>query len=487
MDIKKKKFKNNLLKFEKILIIYITPSNQYWSINIEGVKKCVFKKIIDIKLLEDFLKKKKIISYENSKLFKKGVKFNFVLKGIELILNNGAMIFIENLNKKSEVIGINKGCSNLGQYFTVSKILKKIIFLLIKNNPDVILEPAVGMGHLVDYISKKMNCKFDNFEIDFSLNFLIDKSTINFTDFLLVSIPKKYKTIIGNPPYSIYGSINIYIKFIEKCFNLLTNKGELIFIVPSNFFRISTAKKLRDLMLLNGNFTHIYFFKNENLFIDANISVLIFRYVKTFKLNKITLVNNISKKLINKNGYIYFMDLNTDKCNYISDFFSLHTGYASGCDSIFKNKKLGNTQVLYNEGKFENCIIIEKFPTISIEVNNYLKENKIKLISRKGRKFNKSNWFQWNALRNVSIINQNFGKPCIYIKILTRELKIAFLGKVGYFSGSLIMLLPKKKNFDLIYYVNFLNSVEVRNIIKYSNRVSINLSYIANLPIKIIK
>jgi hypothetical protein len=90
-------------------------------------------------------------------------------------------------------------------------------------------------------------------------------------------------------------------------------------------------------------------------------------------------------------------------------------------------------------------------------------------------------------LRNVSIINQNFGKPCIYIKILTRELKIAFLGKVGYFSGSLIMLLPKKKNFDLIYYVNFLNSVEVRNIIKYSNRVSINLSYIANLPIKIIK
>ena len=144
-------------------------------------------------------------------------------------------------------------------------------------------------------------------------------------------------------------------------------------------------------MLLNGNFTHIYFFKNENLFIDANISVLIFRYVKTFKLNKITLVNNISKKLINKNGYIYFMDLNTDKCNYISDFFSLHTGYASGCDSIFKNKKLGNTQVLYNEGKFENCIIIEKFPTISIEVNNYLKENKIKLISRKGRKFNESN------------------------------------------------------------------------------------------------
>ena len=72
-------------------------------------------------------------------------------------------------------------------------------------------------------------------------------------------------------------------------------------------------------------------------------------------------------------------------------------------------------------------------------------ENKKELIGRKIRKFNENNWFEWGAPRNIKIIEKNIGKKCIYIYNLTRNKTVAFVDKVGYFGGTLIMLKPKKK------------------------------------------
>ena len=56
---------------------------------------------------------------------------------------------------------------NKGQYFTTSVLLKETIYILILNNPSIILEPSVGQGHLVEYIkAKKPNINFDLYEID---------------------------------------------------------------------------------------------------------------------------------------------------------------------------------------------------------------------------------------------------------------------------------------------------------------------------------
>ena len=55
---------------------------------------------------------------------------------------------------------------DLGQYFTTNLILKKQVFEFIKNDPDLILEPSIGQGDLVHYISnQKPNINFDMFEI----------------------------------------------------------------------------------------------------------------------------------------------------------------------------------------------------------------------------------------------------------------------------------------------------------------------------------
>ena len=51
----------------------------------------------------------------------------------------------------------------------------------------------------------------------------------------------------------------------------------------------------------------------------------------------------------------------------------------------------------------------------------------------------------------------NKGKSCIYIHNLTRKDEVAFLGKVDYFGGNLLILIPKKKC-NLKKFVKYLNS-----------------------------
>ena len=120
---------------------------------------------------------------------------------------------------------------NKGQYFTTSVLLKETIYILILNNPSIILEPSVGQGHLVEYIkAKKPNINFDLYEIDEKISFLdsIKKEAIKFGDFLEFNIETTYDTIIGNPPFYVVkkkeinklyhkyftGRQNIYIAFI---------------------------------------------------------------------------------------------------------------------------------------------------------------------------------------------------------------------------------------------------------------------------------
>ena len=62
-------------------------------------------------------------------------------------------------------------------------------------------------------------------------------------DFMKQTITKTYKTIVGNPPYVRTKKGNLYIDFTEKCYNLLDDNGELIFIVPSDFLKLTCASK----------------------------------------------------------------------------------------------------------------------------------------------------------------------------------------------------------------------------------------------------
>ena len=255
--------------------------------------------------------------------------------------------------------------SKLGQYFTTNKQLQECLYSFILNSIETskILEPSCGRGDLVEYIlSKNSFAQFDLYEIDKSIKKLpsLLHIDITYTDFLQENNENKYNIIVGNPPFIRTRKGNTYIDFTRKCFDMLNQNGELIFIVPSDMFKLTSASSLLNDMMREGCFTHIYHPNNENLFSNASIDVMIFRYCKNNNLPKSTLFNDKEKRILNSNGIITFEELNSieeDKC-ILSDHFNVHVGMVSGKDDIYKSEELGNIKLLNGNNKHNRFIYI---------------------------------------------------------------------------------------------------------------------------------
>tara|TARA_B110000285_G_scaffold113802_1_gene129088 strand:+ start:590 stop:1741 length:1152 start_codon:yes stop_codon:yes gene_type:complete len=369
-----------------------------------------------------------------------------------------------------------------GQYFTTNKSLQNKVLEFIKNKPKRILEPSIGQGDLVKYITNNCNVKFDMYELDKSIKLLegVDREKVNYGDFMKANITKKYKTIIGNPPYIKKSSGNLYLEFIEKCFNLLKIKGELIFIVPSDFLKLTSASKLLNTMLKYGTFTHIYHPNDEKLFTNASIDIIIFRYYRWYKQEKKTLYNDQSKYLLNINGTITFSDTEIINSSIINDYVDVYVGMVTGKESVYKNDTFGNITLLNKKNVRDKYIFIHEFPTSNEELNKYMLENKDILINRKIKKYTEKNWWLWGAPRNQKNIENNIGKKCIYVSNLTRNKEVAFEGKVEYFGGSLLMMIPKKE-FDFKKMVKYLNSDTFKENYTFSKRFKIGHRQLCNV------
>ena len=378
-------------------------------------------------------------------------------------------------NKRNIQLDNNmKKCHDLGQYFTKDSTLKNKVLELVMNNPDIILEPSVGQGDLVQVVhASNDKIQFDMYEIDTTIKMLDGiPNNVVYGDFMEVDFQKKYKTIIGNPPFVRTKTGNLYIDFIEKCYDLLEDDGELIFIIPSDFFKLTSASKLLDQMFSNGTFTHIYHPHNEKLFENASIDVLVFRYCKNDQHSKEVLYNDELLHIVNNEGLITFKKQSNSTSVSFKDYFDIHVGLVTGKESVYKSKEHGNMELLNAEDKVERYIYIEEFPSNNEKLNNYLLSYKDELISRKIRKFNEKNWFEWGAPRNKKTIEENIGKECIYVNNLTRRENIAFKGTVKYFGGGLIILIPKKKmNLDNI--VCYLNGEVFKSNFMFSGRFKI--------------
>uniref|UniRef100_A0A6C0FBN5 site-specific DNA-methyltransferase (adenine-specific) n=1 Tax=viral metagenome TaxID=1070528 RepID=A0A6C0FBN5_9ZZZZ len=373
-----------------------------------------------------------------------------------------------------------------GQYFTKNAELKKAVHEFIRNEPAKILEPSMGRGDLVEYVSNKIpDVEFDLYEIDEEIEFLesVKRENICIGDFLSFQIPTKYDTIIGNPPYVKTKKGNLYIDFIEKCFNLLNEMGELIFIVPSDFIKLTSSGSILNKMTENGTFTDIFRPNNEKMFEDASIDVMVFRYCKNKELSNKISVNGSEKYLLNINGVLTFSDHGVVSPLF-SEYFDVYVGMVSGREEVFKNEKHGNIEILNDENKKEKYILINKFRTKNEELNQYMLSNKESLINRKIRKFTNNNWFEWGALRNFKTIQNitlsNTQSPnCIYVKNVTRSDKVCFIAPVQLFGGGLIAMIPKK-SIDLAKVTQYINSTAFKSNYTYSGRFKIGHRQLRN-------
>ena len=373
--------------------------------------------------------------------------------------------------------------NKFGQYFTKNEYLQNTVYSFIKNKSETILEPSVGRGDLVKFIQSKIKIEFDCYEIDKTIEKLpeLKNQEIIYCDFLKNENIKKYDTIIGNPPYVKDKKANKYIQFIEKCVNLLNDNGELIFIVPSDFLKLTSASRIINSMLEKGTFTDIVFPNDERLFENASIDVMIFRYEKNKFLPKLCSVDGCTKFIHIEKGIITFSENAIDNSySTFSEYFDIYVGIVSGKDSVFKHETFGNIDVLNSNQKTETFICLTSFPSDNQELNNYMLSHKDVLLSRKIKKFSEVDWFKWGALRNYTTILNNLNKPCIYVNNLSRSSSICFVGNVQVFSGSLLLMIPKSNSLNLHSICKYINSDSFRKNYTYSNRFKIGHKQLSN-------
>ena len=168
--------------------------------------------------------------------------------------------------------------------------------------------------------------------------------------------------------------------------------------------------------------------------------------------------------------------------NPLSDKFNVYVGLVSGRDEVYRND-IGNMNILNDKERVQKYIFAETFPTGNASIDAHLSVHKSVLLERKIRKFNEDNWFEWGAPRNITTIQKSLGKPCIFVRNMTRNQEVAFIDKVQNFGGSLLCLIPKEdmSEVELKKIVSFLNTKDLQKDYLYSGRFKIGHKQVCNI------
>lgn len=158
----------------------------------------------------------------------------------------------------------------LGQFYTDEMIAGIMVDWVIENNPDNILDPAVGSGVFMEVLEKRKK-NIDKFGCEIDPNVIKDffqkkiKSNVLIGDYLRQDYSFKFDAIICNPPYNRFQNIpcrtqyladfekkykiklsgysNLYMYFLIKSINELSENGRCCYIVPYEFLNTGYGKK----------------------------------------------------------------------------------------------------------------------------------------------------------------------------------------------------------------------------------------------------
>jgi len=331
---------------------------------------------------------------------------------------------------------------NLGQVFTPSFIVADMINLIKRG--DTILEPSAGDGAFVS----QLNGDITAIEIDEKLAKRYNFLNIDFFEYPLSN---KFDTIIANPPYVKYQNIlpstkkliqpsifneidysifdnrsNLYLFFIYKSILHLKPRGELIFITPREFLKATSAIKLNKFIYSQGTITDIIELGDKKIFKNAQPNTIIWRFEK----NNFKRITSIEKKFIYNKGQLLFTK-NRYSINF-NDLFYVKVGAVSGADKYFEHP----------DGIDFVCSYTNKTgKTKKMLYNSYhkdLEKVKDKLLNRKIRKFNDTNWYEWGRKYYESDKNR------IYVNSKTRNKKPFFISDIKAYDGSILAIFPRK-------------------------------------------
>lgn len=337
----------------------------------------------------------------------------------------------------------------LGQVFTPAAVVERM--LALRRRRGRTLDPAAGDGAF----SRRINgC--EAIEIDPT----VAPPGARVMDFFALPLEEKFDTIIGNPPYVRYQDIppatlalldgemfdrrsNLFLHFIEKAVRHLRRGGELIFIVPREFAKLTAARKLNAFLYEEGDITDFVELGDARIFGAHNPNCAIFRFERGRRERRL----HDGRHFALVDGQLMF--LRGDYRLPLGELFDVKVGAVSGADEIFAHPE-GNAEFVcsktVDDGLTRRMIFGMPHP--------HLEAHKDRLLARRVRPFDESNWWHWGRLHHIS------DAPRIYVNGKTRRPRPFFLHECKNYDGAILALFPKVPGIDLARAVDMLNGVD---------------------------
>lgn len=210
-----------------------------------------------------------------------------------------------------------------GQYMTPEIVASFMVSLSDLNENSLILEPSSGEGIFIDVLKNKGYKNITAYEIDKSI--IKNNNNVINESFVSAKIDKKFDLIIGNPPYIRWKNLEQELKdelsnhelwnkycnslcdyssiFIIKAIESLNENGQLIFITPEYWLNTTHSITLRNYMLEHGYFEQMYHFNETPIFEKANVSTIVFKFIKSSKQTnkKIKIAKYFKNKKLDEN------------------------------------------------------------------------------------------------------------------------------------------------------------------------------------------
>ena len=341
----------------------------------------------------------------------------------------------------------------LGQVFTPPNVVAFMLDLC--SNKGRTLEPSAGDGAFFNELkSRQADC------VGIEVDPRVAPEGALVRDFFDFPLSEQFDSIIGNPPYVRFQDVtvntkkrlkselfdarsNLFLFFIEKCIRHLKPGGELVFIVPREFIKLTAAKKLNAWLFEQGSITHFYETGDVRVFDAATPNCAIFRFEKDRTDRRMA----DGRRFVETDGQLMF--LRDDHSLRFADVFSVKVGAVSGADHIYTHLK-GNMEFVFSKtvesGETRRMLYGIKHP--------HLDKHKEELLARRVKTFDESNWWQWGRHFPINL------KPRIYVNGRTRKAEPFFLHDCNAFDGSVLALFPKNERIirrDLIECAMMLN------------------------------
>lgn len=344
--------------------------------------------------------------------------------------------------------------ARLGQVFTPPAIVDAMLALRCRHGRT--LDPAAGDGAFSRRIDGCTAIELDS-------HFAPPGARVQ--DFFAYPATEKFDTIIGNPPYVRYqyiragtralfepgrldGRANLYLFFIDKCLDHLAPGGELIFITPRDFLKATSSAPLNARLYREGTITDFVELGDARVFDGSLPNCAIWRFEKDNAGHR----THDGRRMVFSGGQLAF-----SRGIYsvpLSDVFAVKVGAVSGADDIYTHQELGSIDfvcsVTARTGETRRMIYNEQL--------EYLEPFKPRLIARRVRRFDESNWWQWGRQHHVS------DRPRIYVNNRTRNPRPFFVHPSIHYDGSILALFPHQPHADLAALCALLNDVDWREL-----------------------